>query len=75
MLNFENGGVYKVIEIINSSTIKLNTVLIVKLLGVKVVIKKAAISYLKEYVLKKEVFLKFDNYDTIDKDTIEAYVF
>jgi len=75
MFNFKNGGLYRVIEIINSNTIKLNTGLTVKLLGVKVNNEEASINYLKEYVLKKEVYLKFDNYGSINTETVEAYVY
>jgi len=74
-LNFKNGGLYRVVEIIDSSTIKLNTGLIVKLLGVRINNEESAIDYLKEYVLRKDVFLKFDSYVSIDKDTVEAYVY
>ncbi len=74
-LNFKNGRLYRVVEIINSFTIKLNTGLIVKLLGVKVNNNETSMNYLKDYVLKKEVFLKFDNGGTIDKDIVDAYVY
>jgi len=30
---------------------------------------------LKEYLLKKEIFLRFDNGDILDDKTIEAYVY
>jgi len=74
-LNFKNGGLYRVVDIINPFTIKLNTGLIVKLLGVAVNNEDAVMNYLKEYVLKKEVFLKFDNGASIEKESVEAYVF
>ncbi|MDI3544945.1 MAG: modification methylase [Rikenellaceae bacterium] len=73
--NFKNGRLYKVVEIINSNTIKLNTGLVVKLLGVVIKDEDAAIKYLTEYVLKKEIFLKFDDVKVIDQDTVEAYVY
>ncbi len=75
MFNFKNGGLYRVVEIINSNTIKLNTGLIVKLLGVNIINEGASIDYLKKYVLKKGVFLKFDNYSPINSETVEAYVY
>jgi DNA modification methylase len=74
-LNFKKGGLYRVIEIINADKIKLHTGLIVKLLGVKINDKEVAIKYLQEYVLKKEVFLKFDNCAVIGKENVEAYVY
>jgi len=73
--NFKNGRLYKVVDIINSNTIKLNTGLVVKLLGVVINDEDAAIKYLTEYVLKKEIFLKFDDVEVIDQDTVEAYVY
>ncbi|PXF53104.1 MAG: DNA methylase N-4 [Candidatus Methanophagaceae archaeon] len=73
--NFKNNRVYKVIDIIDERTIKLNTGLIVKMLGVKISDKERAIRYLMDYILKKDVFLKFDNGTIVDKDTVEAYVY
>jgi len=73
--NFKNNRVYKVIDIIDERTIKLNTGLIVKILGVKISDKERAIRYLMDYILKKDVFLKFDNGTIVDKDTVEAYVY
>lgn len=74
-LNFKNNRAYKVIDIIDERTIKLNTGLIVKMLGVKISDKERAIRYLMDYILKKDVFLKFDNGTIVDKDTVEAYVY
>jgi len=74
-LNFKNNRAYKVIDIIDERTIKLNTGLIVKMLGVKISDKERAIRYLMDYILKKDVFLKFDNGAIVDKDTVEAYVY
>lgn len=73
--NFKNNRAYKVIDIIDERTIKLNTGLIVKILGVKISDKERAIRYLMDYILKKDVFLKFDNGTIVDKDTVEAYVY
>ncbi len=74
-LNFKNGGLYRVVDIINAYTIKLDTGLMVKLLGVKINNEEAAMKYLKDYVLKKEVFLKFDSGGLVDKEIVEAYVY
>ncbi len=74
-LNFKNGGLYKVVEIINANTIKLNTGLVVKLLGIVIDNEDAVMNYLNEYVLKKEIFLKYDAVEVVDKDTVEAYVY
>ena len=73
--NFKNSRLYKVVDIIDERTIKLNTGLIVKILGVKISDRERTIEYLKDYVLKKDVFLKFDNGTIVDKNTVEAYVY
>ncbi len=73
--NFKNYGLYKVVEILDEHTIKLNTGLIVKLLGVKVVKKDEAMNYLKNRVLKREVYIRFDNGAVLEGNTIKAYVY
>jgi len=75
--NFRKERTYKVIEIIDEETIKLDTGLKVKFLGLKVNKREEAIDYLRKYVLGKEVFLKFDNRENkiLDQDTISAYVY
>lgn len=73
--NFKDKRFYKVVEIIDEKTVKLNTGLLVKFLGVEVVKKEDAVKYLKEYVLKRDVFLKFDNGSLIDEKTVFAYVY
>jgi len=73
--NFKNDRLYRVVDIVNEHTIKLNTGLLVKFLGVKVTKKEEVLKYLKEYILKKEVFLRFDNNAVVNEFTIEAYVY
>ncbi len=75
--NFRKERTYRVIEIIDEETIKLDTGLKVKFLGLKVNKREEAIDYLKKYVLGKEVFLKFDNRENkiLYQDTISAYVY
>ena len=73
--NFKNNRVYRVTEVIDESTIKLNTGLNVKFLGIEIKKKKEAIDYLRNYILKKEVFLQYDNGTVSNKNTIEAYVY
>jgi len=73
--NFKNNRLYRVIDIIDEKTIKLNTGLIVKFLGVDVVKKEKALEYLRNRILKKEVYLKFDNCSVLDKNTVSAYVY
>jgi len=65
---------YKVVEIIDEGTLKLDTGLIVKFLGVKVIKREETLKYLKEYVLGKEVILKFD-FPTLEQEYIKAYVY
>ncbi len=80
-LNLQSEKRYKVVGIVNEQTILLNTGLKVKFLGIQVVKKQQAIQYLKDYILKKEVFLQFDqslnnsNNNNNSNTTIEAYVY
>lgn len=73
--NFKDNRLYKVIDILDEQTIKLNTGLVVKFLGVKVIKKDEALKYLKKFVMKKEIILNFDKNPVIDKNTVEAYVY
>lgn len=74
--NFKKGPFYKVIEIINFDTIRLNTGLLVKFLGIKVVNKENTLKYLKENLLRKEVIIRFDKYNNnSNTEPIEAYVY
>jgi len=73
--NFKGERFYKVIKIINEDTIRLNTGLIVKFLGVKIDKKEEAILYLKKYISGKDVFLKFQNSKVIGENTVMAYVY
>lgn len=73
--NFKNNRTYKVTSIIDEHTIKLNTGLKVRFLGVKVIKKEEAIRYLREFVMNKEIFLKFDVTPILDESTVEAYVY
>ncbi|GAB6071729.1 DNA methyltransferase [Venenivibrio stagnispumantis] len=74
-LKFGKDHLYKVVEIIDEETLKLNTDLNVKFLGVKIIDKDKALDYFKKYLLKKEVFLKFDSNNVINQNTVEAYVY
>ena len=72
--NFKGKRTYRVTEIIDEETIKLDTGLKVKFLDVKVNKKEEAIRYLKKYILGKEVFLKSQN-RILNRDTILAKVY
>jgi len=66
---------YKVVEIINEEAIRLNTGLIVKFLGVKIDKKESTLRYLRDYILGKQVFLRFYDNKVLDENTVEAYVY
>jgi len=74
---FEGERLYRVTDILSEDTIKLDTGLIVKLLGVEIIPQKVkeAKRYLEEYVKGKQVTLKFDPLFKPKNDEILAYVF
>jgi len=72
---FKGDRLYKVVEIVNDNTIKLNTGLIVKFLGIKIHKKEDTIRYLREYILGKNIFLKFHDSKIINENTVNAYVY
>ncbi len=74
-LNFKKDTLYKVIDIINENMIKLDTGLLVNFLGVEIIDKVRAIEYLRKYLLKQEIFLKFDDRCVIDNDSVFAYIY
>ncbi len=73
--NFKNDRLYRVVDIVDEQTILLNTGLKVRFLGVSVIKSQEALKCLKNYILKKEVFLRFDNGALLDGNTVEAYVY
>jgi len=73
--NFKNNKLYRVTDILDEQTIRLNTRLLVKFLGVKIIKKEEALEYLQNRILKKEVYLKFDNGSILDENTVSAYVY
>jgi len=76
---FKKERLYKAAKILNEDTIELDTGLVVKLLGIKVVPEKIseAKRYLNEYVRGKQILLKFDPVfkPKNEKDIIPAYVY
>lgn len=66
---------YKVVEIVDESTIRLDTDLTVKFLGVRIDKQEDTIRYLKEYILGKNVFLRFGNHRFTTNGTVMAYVY
>jgi len=73
--NFKGERLYRVNEIIDENTIKLDTGLKVKFLGVKINKKEKALNYLNKYILGKEVFLRLENNKVLDENTVMAYVY
>jgi DNA modification methylase len=72
---FKGDRVYKVVKVVNENTIKLNTGLAVKFLGVKINKKQDTARYLQDYIVGKNVFLKFHDDEIIDENTVMAYVY
>jgi len=72
---FNGSRLYKVVDIIDENTIKLDTGLITKFLGVKIDKTSDTIHYLRDYISGKDVFLKFDADKVIERDTVKAYVY
>jgi len=72
---FKGDRLYKVVEIIDESTIKLDTGLVVRFSGIKVDRREDTIHYLHKYVLRKNVFLKFPDNRVINRGTASAYVY
>lgn len=72
---FKDEELYTVKKVLDESTLELDTGLIVKLLGVKIVKKNEAKQYLEKFVKGKQVFLKFDPSYKPEKNTVYAYVF
>ncbi|MGQ9628059.1 MAG: DNA methyltransferase [Anaerolineae bacterium] len=67
---------YRVVEIIDENTIKLDTGLMVKFLGIEIKRKDETIKYLRDYILGKEVFLRPRKFEISDNgDKAETYVY
>ena len=72
---FKGERLYKVVKIIDENTIQLNTGLFVKFLGIKSIRKEETINYLCDYILGKDIILKFDNNKILNENTAVAYVY
>lgn len=73
--NFKKNFLYKVTEIINPETLKLNTGLLVKFLGIKIKDKEQTLKYLKENILKKDIIIKFDKNHYSNIEPVEVYIY
>lgn len=77
LFKFEGERLYRVIEILDKETLKLDTGLVVKLHGIKILPtkEKDAIEYLEKFVKGKYVFLKFDTSPKIEGGGTSAYIY
>jgi len=66
---------YKVVDILDDGNLMLDTGLIVKFRGISITNLRGALAYLNEYLLKKQVFLKFDKGYVANSDFVEGYVY
>jgi len=71
---FEGDRLYKVVDIIDEETLQVDTGLFVKFLGVKIIRKEETLKYLENYLLGKNIILKFDP-NFIEEDYVKAYVY
>ena len=74
-LKFGKNNLYKVVEILKDGKLKLDTGLVVKLQGISITKQEEVLDYLNKYVLKKKVYLKFDNTTSTNNGTVEALVY
>ena len=72
---FGREPLYKVVDVLEDATLRLDTGLKVRLKGVAIVRRREALRYFRRHVLRKKVFLKFDRNARVDGDTVEAYVY
>ena len=74
-LRFGKNKFYKVVDVLDDGRLKLDTDIIVKFRGVLIINLEEVMSYLRDYVLKKKVYLKFDKGYVADGDYVDAYVY
>ncbi len=74
-LKFGKSRLYKVVDVLDDGCLKLDTGLIVKLRGIIITHLDEAIDYLKQYVLRKKVYLKFNKNYVAENNCVEAYVY
>ncbi len=72
---FNGDRLYRVMEVADENTIKLDTGLLVKFLGVKIDKKDDTIHYLQDCIAGKKIFLKFYGDKVVDGNTVMAYVY
>jgi DNA modification methylase len=74
-IDFKREVMYKVVDIVDENTLKLDTGLFVKFLGVEIIDKERAIKYFRKYLLKKEIMLKMESNSVLNENIIQAYVY
>ncbi len=74
-LKFGKNKLYKVVDVFKDGRLKLDTGLIVKLRGITTTNRDAVLSYMRKYLLKKKVYIKFDKGYTANDNEVEAYVY
>jgi len=74
-LKFGKNKFYRVVEVLKNGCLKLDTGIIVKLRGILITNMEETIKYLKQYVLRKKVYLKFDKGYILNGDSVEGYVY
>ncbi|MCL4558593.1 MAG: site-specific DNA-methyltransferase [Deltaproteobacteria bacterium] len=78
LLKFNKEKTYKVVSVEDADTLVMDTGLKVKLLGILISKDKLndVLRYLNNFVLRKEVFLKYDtHYNVESSNTVQAYVY
>ena len=74
-LKFGKDNLYKVVDILDDGKLKLDTGVVVKLRGIIITNLEATVLYLRRYILKKKVYLKFDKNYVANENLVEAYVY
>jgi DNA modification methylase len=75
VLDYKRKSLPKVVQIISEDSIKLENGEIIKFLGVKIDQKKETIKYLNDYLLGKNIILKYDDNKSLIDNTRFAYVY
>jgi DNA modification methylase len=74
-LKFGKDKLYSVVNVLEDGRLLLDSGLVVKLQGIEITDIKRALEYLRKYVLKKKIYLKFDKNYTANENYVEAYVY
>jgi len=74
-LRFGRNDFYIVTDILENGDLRLDSGITVKLQGIVITNLEKAVEYLKRYILKRKVYLKFDKNPVADKGMVKAYVY